>query len=91
MSEEKKRTEIDQIVVNWHVNEACNYRCRYCYAKWDNQGAGRDLIRDHEATKQMLTALWAFFAPSNQSNPLRSAVDWERVRLNFAGGAPVKT
>ena len=22
-------------VINWHVTEACNYRCGYCYAHWD--------------------------------------------------------
>ncbi len=21
------------IVINWHVTEACNYHCGYCYAK----------------------------------------------------------
>jgi len=80
---------IDQLVVNWHVNEACNYRCNYCYAKWTDRRESRDLIRDPEATETLLRALWSFFAPQNRDNPLRSAMDWKRVRLNFAGGEPL--
>lgn len=80
---------IDQLVVNWHVNEACSYRCNYCYAKWTDRRESRDLISDPEATETLLRALWSFFAPQNRNNPLRSAMDWKRVRLNFAGGEPL--
>ncbi|MEJ6402110.1 viperin family antiviral radical SAM protein [Yoonia sp. 2307UL14-13] len=81
--------EIDQLVINWHVNEACNYRCAYCYAKWSDQKATRDLVRDTKATEALLRELWAFFAPSNYSNPLKATLNWKRVRLNFAGGEPL--
>ena len=82
-------TGIDQLVINWHVNEACNYRCNYCYAKWTDQNGSRDLIRDPEATEALLRELWTFFSPQNKRNPLRSQLDWKRVRLNFAGGEPL--
>ncbi|WP_204114450.1 viperin family antiviral radical SAM protein [Shimia biformata] len=81
--------DIDQLVINWHVNEACNYRCAYCYAKWSNQKATRDLIRNDKATEALLKELRAFFSPSNHSNPLRSVLSWKRVRMNFAGGEPL--
>lgn len=22
---------VDELVINWHLTEACNYRCQYCY------------------------------------------------------------
>ncbi len=25
---------INEITINWHINEACNFGCNYCYAKW---------------------------------------------------------
>ena len=25
-----------ELVVNWHITEACNYKCDYCFAKWDS-------------------------------------------------------
>lgn len=67
------------IVINWHVTEACNFRCRYCYAKWQ-QPAGLEVIRDPGATKQLLGALRAGFNSHGTSS---------RPRLNFAGGEPL--
>lgn len=67
------------IVINWHVTEACNFRCRYCYAKWQ-QPDSCELIRDPEATTALLGALYAGFTkPAASRHP----------RLNFAGGEPL--
>lgn len=67
------------VVINWHVTEACNYRCGYCYAKWQRPD-GRDLIRDPAATKALLQSLHGHFG---------SAEGGSRPRLNFAGGEPL--
>lgn len=67
------------IVVNWHVTEACNFRCRYCYAKWQ-QPDSHELIRDPKATARLLEALYAGFSSHNNLT---------RPRLNFAGGEPL--
>lgn len=68
-----------QIVINWHVTEACNFRCGYCYAHW--QGAGkRDLIRDQPTRRALMTALYDHF---------RTLASPVRPRLNFAGGEPL--
>lgn len=70
---------VSPIVINWHVTEACNFRCRYCYAKWQ-QLDSRELIRDPEATDALIEALYEGFAPFNTTMP---------PRLNFAGGEPL--
>lgn len=77
------------LVINWHLTEACNYSCRYCYAKWDEHASSRDLIRDPEKTKAFLSALYHFFQPGNCVNQLWHQMRWEAVRLNFAGGEPL--
>lgn len=67
-----------ETVINWHVTEACNYRCHYCYAKWQ-QPDGRELIRDPGASAALIRALFAGFARQGARRP----------RLNFAGGEPL--
>jgi radical S-adenosyl methionine domain-containing protein 2 len=74
-------------VINWHITEACNYRCRYCYAHWDDKD--RDIIHDIPSTMQLLEKLWQHFNPDNVTNPLRRHMDWKGVRLNLAGGEPL--
>ncbi len=77
------------LVINWHITEACNYSCRYCYAKWDEAASSRELIRDPEKTEALLAELYRFFAPGNAGNPLRGMIRWNNVRLNLAGGEPL--
>lgn len=67
------------VVINWHVTEACNFRCRYCYAKWQ-QPDGSELIRDPRKTEELFRVLYSGFAdPTASISP----------RLNFAGGEPL--
>ena len=81
------RPQLSELVINWHLTEACNYRCRYCYAHWT--GSGRELVHNVPATAQMLENLWQYFHPQNLPNPLRRQMDWQGVRLNLAGGEPL--
>ena len=78
-----------ELVINWHVTEACNYRCRYCYAKWQDEGIGRELIYDSDATRALLREVYRFFSPNNVENPLRQVMRWHSLRLNLAGGEPL--
>jgi radical S-adenosyl methionine domain-containing protein 2 len=78
-----------QLVINWHLTEACNYSCRYCYARWDERVDERELIHDSDRTRRMLADLAEFFAPDNDANPLKREMDWASVRLNLAGGEPL--
>jgi len=81
------RLQLSELVINWHITEACNYRCRYCYAHWE--GSGRELVHNAEASERLLQKLWHFFRPTNKANPLRRHMDWQGVRLNLAGGEPL--
>lgn len=76
------------LVLNWHLTEACNYRCQYCYAAWNESACPRELIHDPVRTTALLSELYRFFRPGNRANPLASRMSWDSVRLNLAGGEP---
>lgn len=78
-----------QLVINWHITEACNYSCQYCYAKWEKPDLQRELVHDRIRTTELLYRLYEFFHPGNLDNPLRRQMDWSSVRLNLAGGEPL--
>lgn len=77
------------LVLNWHLTEACNYRCKYCYAAWNEPLRPRELIHDLQQTVALLSDLYQFFRPGNSHNPLSSQLTWSSVRLNLAGGEPL--
>lgn len=77
------------LVLNWHLTEACNYRCQYCYATWDAPTYKYELIRNPERTAALLHELYSFFRPDNKANPLAKLQEWSSVRLNLAGGEPL--
>ena len=77
------------LVLNWHLTEACNYRCQYCYAAWSESACRRELIHDPERTTALLSELYRFFQPANRTNLLASRMSWSSVRLNLAGGEPL--
>lgn len=77
-----------ELVINWHLSEACNFRCRYCFASWERGHPNAELWRDGVATLNLLESLHGFFDPANVSNPLRSDLHWRSVRLSLAGGEP---
>ncbi|EGR3240148.1 radical SAM protein, partial [Vibrio parahaemolyticus] len=33
MTTEQSR-KANELVINWHMTEVCNYSCKYCFAKW---------------------------------------------------------
>ena len=45
---------VDALTINWHVTEACNYRCQYCYAKWTDQPCPRELFHDRDRSQNQL-------------------------------------
>lgn len=80
--------QVDVMTINWHVTEACNYRCQYCYAHWKDRPDPRELFHDFGRSRDLLERLLLFFHPENTANPLRQRLNWKAVRLNIAGGEP---
>jgi radical S-adenosyl methionine domain-containing protein 2 len=74
----------DELVINWHITEACNYDCTYCFAKW---GKPNELHRSLEAIEKLLDNLANYFIISNSS--LKQKLGYKTVRLNIAGGEPM--
>lgn len=66
-----------ELVVNWHVTEACNFKCNYCFAKWD-RNCKIDLFRNPELVRKLLDELCL----------LRNLFQGEfsYLRLNLVGG-----
>jgi len=83
----KKKTY--QLVINWHITEACNYGCKYCYSAWEKQKGHRDVVKDMLASRSLIREVYDFFRPGNTENPLSHQLQWRSVRLNFAGGEPL--
>ncbi|MCW0232574.1 MAG: viperin family antiviral radical SAM protein [Ferrovibrio sp.] len=80
--------EIEELVINWHVTEPCNFRCGYCFAAWEGATSKRELWKDKRETGRLLSSLYSFFDPENPSSPLREHLHWRGVRLSLAGGEP---
>jgi radical S-adenosyl methionine domain-containing protein 2 len=87
IGEDDLRPHVSELVINWHFTEACNYKCRYCYAKWE--GNEKELLHDWDRTQMLLDELASFFHPENNANPLQQHLTWSGVRLNLAGGEPL--
>lgn len=66
-----------ELVVNWHVTEACNFKCRYCFAHWDRD-CKKDLFQNTELVSQLLTELAHLLSIFNG--------EFKHLRLNLVGG-----
>lgn len=76
-----------EVVINFHMNEGCNYRCHYCYATWGidrTQEIHNDLGRTIELLQRLYTG---FTAPDSGSSTRPERAD-RSVRLNLVGGEP---
>nr|WP_226461268.1 viperin family antiviral radical SAM protein [Quatrionicoccus australiensis] len=77
-----------ELVINWHLTEACNYTCRYCYSKWHADGAGKELIHNAASSATLLAEIYRHFAPTPR-NHARLGMKWQSLRLSIAGGEPL--
>lgn len=78
------KTQINELVINWHITEACNYNCVYCFAKW---GKPNELHRSLEDIEKLLDELASYFIKGNSS--IKQKLGYKSVRLNIAGGEPM--
>ncbi|OCH34568.1 viperin family antiviral radical SAM protein [Aliivibrio fischeri] len=75
--------QANQLVINYHITEKCNYDCHYCYAKWAKPN---ELHRNVDDMKKVLSNLAEYFL---SPNPIQKQLQYQTVRLNFAGGEPL--
>jgi len=77
---------LDELVINFHMTETCNYSCNYCYATWDTGCHSKELHRIEGAVESLIDRIADYFLADN---PLKQAMLYRSVRLNFAGGEPM--
>jgi len=68
---------IDELVINYHITEKCNYSCRHCYAKWEVDD-NEEIHTNMTQIEMLLNSLYDFFSKRSK-----------HVRLNLAGGEPL--
>ncbi|TKB45990.1 radical SAM protein [Ferrimonas sediminicola] len=83
------KSNVIQPVVNWHLTEACNYHCHYCYAKWQDAPCPRELVKHPAKSTTLLQKLYEYLHPENPDNPFHGTGIFGVPRLNFAGGEPL--
>ena len=71
------------LVVNWHIIEACNFSCGYCFAHWDKCGSVAEAQRSATPLFEQLAGL-----AGRCVETATGAISIGSVRLNFAGGEP---
>ena len=81
-------TSSDELVINWHLTEACNYSCRYCYSKWHATESSKELVRDPVASARLIREIFHLFSPT-PANHARLGMKWSSLRLSLAGGEPL--
>lgn len=79
-------TKKNELVINFHMTEACNYKCDYCYATWDSGCDSKELHRTENAVESLIDKLADYFLVDN---PLQQTMGYQSTRLNFAGGEPM--
>ena len=77
----------EEIVINWHLIEKCNYRCHYCFAKWHSPTTA-EIWRSEERTDRFLADLWSAFKAGCPHPTAFGQIEWSSARLSLAGGEP---
>jgi radical S-adenosyl methionine domain-containing protein 2 len=75
----------DELVINYHITEVCNYSCKFCYAKWDRPN---EIHTQGNNAELMLEKLASYFF-NDAGNGVKSVFPYKNVRINFAGGEPL--
>ena len=75
----------DELVINYHITEVCNYSCKFCYAKWDRPN---EIHTRGNNAELMLEKLASYFF-NDAGNKVKAVFPYKNVRINFAGGEPL--
>lgn len=80
-ADKEKNNMTNQLVINWHILEACNFHCKYCFAHWPQDKCSKEIWRSPEFSRKLLEEL--------KNLPSHVPGNWGRIRLNIAGGEPM--
>lgn len=70
-----------ELVVNWHITEACNFKCKYCFAHWE-KSCKQELLHHKEYSELLLTQIALLPEIIYQ----QTGVKFTQIRLNLVGG-----
>ncbi|MGI2040584.1 hypothetical protein ACRN9Z_21310 [Shewanella frigidimarina] len=76
-------TSTNEMVINFHMTEAYNYRCGYRYATWEGNDLQAELHHSSKDIQSLLIKLVGYFF---SDNPIRKALGYTSARINFASG-----
>lgn len=79
--EDKTMKQLQELTVNWHVTEACNFKCQYCFAKWDKP-FHKELLHSKDDIKKLLDEILKLPTLLNQKEYQK----FSSIRLNLVGG-----
>jgi radical S-adenosyl methionine domain-containing protein 2 len=81
------RSPLGELVVNYHLIDACNFGCHYCYAHWPRPPA-LEIRKSPQRLERLIVNVAEYFSPFEPSNILATTYSWDSLRLSLAGGEP---
>jgi radical S-adenosyl methionine domain-containing protein 2 len=70
---------MNEITINWHIIQKCNYKCTYCFAKYEKYEK-KEVHESKEKIEILLNNIYSYFSKK---------YDGCTIRLNLAGGEPL--
>jgi radical S-adenosyl methionine domain-containing protein 2 len=70
---------MNEITINWHILEKCNYSCDYCFAKYAKNDE-KEIHNSKEKITLLLNKVYNYFV---------TRYNGYSIRLNIAGGEPM--
>lgn len=67
-----------ELTINWHITEACNFRCTYCFAHWEGKPCKKELLHNKQDIITLLNEFEKLLKLFHQ--------DFKNIRLNLVGG-----
>lgn len=72
---------VSELVVNWHITEACNFKCKYCFSHWEKD-CKKELLHSRQSTFLLLREIAKLPALIFAQN----GYSFDQIRLNLVGG-----
>jgi radical S-adenosyl methionine domain-containing protein 2 len=76
MKKEITKIKDSTLVINWHLLEPCQFKCKYCYAQWDKANLPQ-VYKNNTMSEKLIDELLLF------------KKQYKNVRLSLAGGEPL--